>query len=76
MLLLVPSFGITAVLLLYKATAPGALIYDPLSRLRMYFPPFDPMLGLTLISLVVPALVLWAQRRTAGSQIEVEATTG
>ncbi|MDQ3706546.1 MAG: energy-coupling factor transporter transmembrane protein EcfT [Chloroflexota bacterium] len=75
-LLLVPSLAITAILLLYKASAPGALIYDPLSRLRMYAPPFDLVLGMTLIVLAVPALVLWGNRRAAGAQIEMEASTG
>jgi energy-coupling factor transport system permease protein len=75
-LLLVPSLSITGILLLYKASAPGALIYDPLSRLRMYAPPFDPVLGLTLIALAVPALILWGRSRAAGAQIEMEASTG
>ncbi|MDQ5824859.1 MAG: energy-coupling factor transporter transmembrane protein EcfT [Chloroflexota bacterium] len=75
-LLLVPSLAIIAILLLYKSRVAGALIYDPLSRLRMYAPPFDPVLGLTLIALAVPALVLWSNRRATGAQIEMEASTG
>lgn len=72
-LLLVPSLAIMGILLLYKVTVPGALVYDPLSRLRMYAPPFDPVLALTLLALAVPALVLRGHRRTAGAQIEMEA---
>ncbi|MEA2576021.1 MAG: energy-coupling factor transport system permease protein [Chloroflexia bacterium] len=75
-LLLVPSLGMIAVLFLYKAMLPGTLIYDPLSRLHMYFPPFDPVLALSLISLAVPALILRGYRRAAGAQIEMEAHTG
>ena len=75
-LLLMPSLGITGILLLYKVTAPGVLIYDPLSKLRMYFPPFDPVLALTLLSLAAPALILRGQKRAVGAQIEVEVSTG
>lgn len=75
-LLLVPSLSITGILLLYKVTVPGALIYDPLSRLRMYVPPFDVVLALTLFSLAVPALILRGQRQAVGAQIEMEAPTG
>lgn len=75
-LLFVPSLAITGILLLYKSTAPPALIYDPLSRLRMYAPPFDPVLALTLISLAVPALILRGEQRALGAQIEVETPRG
>ncbi|MDQ3930046.1 MAG: energy-coupling factor transporter transmembrane protein EcfT [Chloroflexota bacterium] len=75
-LLLVPSLAITCILLLYKVTAPGALVYDPLSRLRMYVPPFDPVLALTLLALAVPALIIGGRGRAAGAQIEMEAPTG
>jgi hypothetical protein len=72
----VPSLAITGILLLYKSTAPLALVYDPLSRLRMYAPPFDPVLALTLVSLAVPALILRGEHRAVGAQIEVETPTG
>ena len=75
-LLVVPSLAITGILLLYKAVAPGTLIYDPLSRLRMYVPPFDPVLALTLACLAVPALILWGRKRAVGAQIEVETSAG
>ncbi|HEY0071476.1 MAG TPA: energy-coupling factor transporter transmembrane component T [Chloroflexia bacterium] len=75
-LLVVPSLAIAGILLLYKAVAPGTLIYDPLSRLRMYVPPFDPVLALTLACLSVPALVLWGRKRAVGAHIEVETSAG
>ena len=75
-LLTVPSLGITGVLLLYKSVAPVALIYDPLSRLRMYAPPFDPVLALVLVAIAVPALIMWGEGRAVGAQIDVDAPTG
>lgn len=71
-LLAAPSLGIAAILLMYRVVAPGALVYDPLSRLRIYMPPFDPVLALALAALVVPAVILRGHRRQAGRQIKLE----
>ena len=73
-LLLVPSLGIVCILLMYKVVVPGALVYDPLSRLRLYVPPFDPVLALIFLALSVPALILRDRKQTSGAQLEKAVT--
>lgn len=72
--LLVPSLGILGILLLYRVVVPGALVYDPLSRLRLYVPPFDPVLALTFLALAVPALILRDRKQRTSTHFEKAVT--
>jgi energy-coupling factor transport system permease protein len=56
-LLAIVSLAILAILLIYKLFEPSALIYDPLARLRIYVPAFDPVIACTLVALAVPVFV-------------------
>lgn len=56
--LAVSALAVLGVLLTYRFFSPSSLIYDPLSRLRLYWPPFEPMLAVAIAALVVPALIL------------------
>lgn len=52
------SLAISLVLLTYKLLAPGVLIYNPLARLRIYVPGFDPVIAVALLALAVPVLLI------------------
>ncbi len=67
-----PSLGVAIIVLMYKIVAPASLVYDPLSRLHIYMPPFDPVLALALAALAVPAVILRGRGRQVGRQIELE----
>lgn len=56
-LLAIVSLAILAILLTYKLFEPSALVYDPLARLRIYVPAFDPVVACTLLALAVPVFV-------------------
>lgn len=71
-LLALPALGIAAILLMYNVVTPASLVYDPLSRLRIYMPPFDPVLAFALASLALPAIILRGRRRHASRLIELE----
>jgi hypothetical protein len=58
------SIAVLAILLTYKITASSSLVYDPLSRLRIYAPPFDPVLALALAALTAPALIAASRKRS------------
>ncbi len=51
------SLSITAILITYKFIAPATLIYDPLAPLRIYMPPFNPLLALTLLAIAAPPII-------------------
>lgn len=56
-ILAIASVAILAILLTYKLFEPSALIYDPLARLRIYMPSFDPVIACTLLALAAPVFV-------------------
>ncbi|MBF6611981.1 MAG: hypothetical protein IVW55_02505 [Chloroflexi bacterium] len=51
------SLGIMAILITYKLIAPATLLYDPLARLRIYMPPFNPLLGIALLAIAAPPFI-------------------
>ena len=70
--LAVVSLAIVLVLLTYKLLAPGVLIYNPLARLRIYVPSFDPVVAVVLLALAVPVLLI---RRPASGIVTVTLTS-
>lgn len=55
--LAVASAAVGLILLTHKLLAPATLVYDPLSRLRIYAPPFDVVLACVILGLIAPALI-------------------
>jgi energy-coupling factor transport system permease protein len=55
--LAVASAAVGLILLTHKLLAPATLVYDPLSRVRIYAPPFDVVLACVMLGLVAPALI-------------------
>jgi energy-coupling factor transport system permease protein len=59
------ALSIGAILLTYRWVAPSTLVYDPLAPLRIYSPPFDPVLALSILALATPALIATRSNREA-----------
>jgi energy-coupling factor transport system permease protein len=55
--LVVVSLAVVGMLLAYRLTAPAELVYDPLARLRVYAPGFDPLLAAAFAALAAPVPV-------------------
>lgn len=51
------SAAVGLILLTYKLLSPAALVYDPLSRVRIYAPPFDVVLAGVMLGLIAPVLI-------------------
>jgi energy-coupling factor transport system permease protein len=54
--LAIVSGGVFAILLVFKILAPELLAYSPFLRISM--PDFDPLVALTIVALIVPAVIL------------------
>jgi energy-coupling factor transport system permease protein len=71
--LAIASLAIGFILLTYKLLAPATLVYDPLSRIRIYSPPFDVMIACMMLALTAPAIVARAFTLPASrSRAEIE----
>jgi energy-coupling factor transport system permease protein len=55
--LAVVSAGVIAMILTFKFIAPSLFSYDPFLRISM--PHFDPVVGITILALLAPAVILW-----------------
>ena len=75
-ILTVVSTAVVLVLLTYRFLSPGVLIYNPLARLRMYMPGFDPVIAAALLALITPLLLMRMRRASAASAVISSATIG
>jgi energy-coupling factor transport system permease protein len=55
--LAVVSAGVIAVVMTFKFIAPSLFSYDPF--LRISVPRFDPVVALTILALLAPAIIVW-----------------
>lgn len=71
--LTVVSVATASILLTYKLLTPAALVYDPLSRLHIYMPPFDVVVACAMLALTAPTLIMRGfEARVTASTIEAE----
>ena len=64
--LAIASIGVLAITLIFKFVAPSLLSYNPFPIITV--PPFDPIVALTILALLAPAVIAWLETGRGRSQ--------